>query len=40
VQAAKTRSAHRKRRPRRPMVGMMLHQDASTHAWLGGESQI
>jgi transposase len=32
VQAAKTRSAHRKRRPRRPMVGMMLHQDASTHA--------
>jgi transposase len=36
VQAAKTRSAHRKRRPRRPMVGMMLHQDASTHAWLGG----
>ncbi len=36
VQAAKTRSAHRKKRPRRPMVGMMLHQDASTHAWLPG----
>jgi transposase len=34
---AKTRSAHRKKRPRRPMVGMMLHQDASTHAWLPGE---
>jgi hypothetical protein len=41
---AKTRSAHRKKRPRRPMVGMMLHQslprtgsgDASTHAWLAG----
>jgi hypothetical protein len=31
---AKTRSAHRKKRPRRPMVGMLLHQDASTHAWL------
>ena len=29
VQAAKKRSAHRKKRPRRPMVGMMLHQDAS-----------
>ena len=37
VQRAKTRSAHRKKRPRRPMVGMLLHQDASTHAWLPGE---
>jgi transposase len=36
VQAATKRSAHRKKRPRRPMVGMMLHQDASTHAWLPG----
>jgi transposase len=36
VQRATTRSAHRKKRPRRPMVGMMLHQDASTHAWLPG----
>ena len=26
VTPAKTRSAHRKKRPRRPMVGMMLHQ--------------
>jgi transposase len=37
VTPAKTRSAHRKKRPRRPMVGMMLHQDASTHAWLPGD---
>jgi transposase len=36
VTPAKTRSAHRKKRPRRPMLGMMLHQDASTHAWLLG----
>jgi transposase len=36
VRLAKTRSAHRKKRPRRPMVGMMLHQDASTHVWLPG----
>jgi transposase len=28
------RSAHRRRRPRRPMVGMMLHQDGSRHLWL------
>jgi len=34
VRPATSRSAHRKKRPRRPMVGMMLHQDASTHAWL------
>ena len=38
VTPARTRSAHRKKRPRRPMVGMMLHQDASTHAWLAGDA--
>lgn len=38
VAAATKRSAHRKKRPRRPMVGMLLHQDASTHAWLPGSS--
>lgn len=27
-------SRHRKKRPRRPLPGMMLFQDASTHAWL------
>ena len=39
MQRAKTRSAHRKKRPRRPMVGMLLHQDASTHAWLPGDAR-
>ena len=39
VQPAKKRSAHRKKRPRRPMVGMLLHQDASTHAWLPGDER-
>ena len=39
VTPARTRSAHRKKRPRRPMVGMMLHQDASTHAWLAGDTR-
>ena len=38
VPAATKRSAHRKKRPRRPMVGMLLHQDASTHAWLPGDA--
>src|SRR5229473_5862388 len=39
VRVAPKRSAHRKKRPRRPMVGMMLHQDASTHAWLPGDAR-
>src|SRR5215831_20470696 len=34
VRAAPKRSAHRKKRPRRPMRGMMLHQDGSRHVWL------
>lgn len=39
VRAAPRRSAHRKKRVRRPLPGMMLHQDASRFAWLGGEAQ-
>jgi transposase len=39
VAPARSRSAHRKKRPRRPMVGMLLHQDASTHAWLPGDER-
>jgi transposase len=37
VARAPKRSAHRKKRPRRPMRGMMLHQDGSRHAWLAGQ---
>lgn len=33
----KKRGRHHKRRPRRPLPGMMLHIDGSTHAWLGPE---
>ena len=33
---AKTRGAHRRKRPRRPLPGMMLHQDGSRHGWIGG----
>ena len=40
VQPAVKRSAHRKKRPRRPMVGMMLHQDGSPHAWLEGQAPL
>jgi transposase len=34
VQPAPRRGAHRKKRPRRPVPGMMLHQDGSRHLWL------
>ena len=30
----KRRGKHRKRRPRRPLEGMLLHLDASTHCWM------
>lgn len=36
VRKAPQRSAHRKKRPRRPMRGMLLHQDGSRHVWLEG----
>jgi transposase len=39
VARAKSRSAHRKKRPRRPLVGMLLHQDASTHKWLADDAR-
>lgn len=34
VRPAAKRSAHRKRRPRKPLPGLMLHQDGSRHLWL------
>jgi transposase len=38
VRPAPQRSAHRKKRARRPLPGMMLFQDGSTHAWLAGQA--
>lgn len=32
--------ARRRKRPRRPMVGMILHEDASTHRWLPGSAML
>ena len=40
VRPAVKRSAHRKKRPRRPLIGMMLHQDGSRHAWLEGQAPL
>jgi len=36
IEKAPRRGAHRRKRPRRPMAGMMLHQDASKHVWIEG----
>ena len=36
MRAAPRRGAHRRKRPRRALPGMMLHQDGSHHAWVPG----
>jgi hypothetical protein len=37
TKTAKRRGKHRLKRERAPLPGMMLHQDASTHRWVGDE---
>lgn len=37
VPKASGKGTHRKRRPRAPYVGMMLHQDGSRHEWVPGK---
>ena len=37
VPKAAKRGAHRKRRERSPLPGMMVHQDGSTHEWVPGQ---
>lgn len=37
VPKAKKRGAHRKRRERSALPGMMIHQDGSTHEWVVGQ---
>jgi len=37
---ARGRSAHRKKRVRKPLPGMMLFQDGSTHEWLVGHPDL
>ena len=36
TRAAPRRGAHRRKRPRRALPGMMLHQDGSRHEWVSG----
>jgi transposase len=40
LEKAPRRGVHRRKRPRRPLPGMMLHQDGSRHAWLEGQPAL
>ena len=40
VERARRRGTHRRKRPRKPCEGMMLHQDGSRFAWLAGQPQL
>ena len=40
VERARRRGAHRRKRPRRPMAGMLVHQDGSRHQWLAGQPAL
>ena len=40
VSKARRRGAHRRRRQRKPCVGMMIHQDGSRHEWLAGQPPL
>lgn len=40
VERAKRRGAHRRKRPRKPCEGMLLHQDGSPFAWLSGQPDL
>ena len=37
VKKSRKRGVHRRRRPRRPLPGMLLHLDGSSHAWFQDE---
>jgi hypothetical protein len=40
VPKAPRKGAHRRKRERRPLPGMMLHQDGSRHEWLESEAPL
>jgi hypothetical protein len=40
VAKAKRKGAHRRKRERRALPGMMLHQDGSRHEWLEGQPPL
>ena len=39
IKKRKRRSRHRKKRPRKPLIGMMLHMDGSPHDWFSNGTE-
>jgi transposase len=39
VEARQRHDKHRKRRERKPLIGMMLHMDGSPHDWFGNDTE-
>ena len=39
IKKRQRRDKHRKRRPRKPLIGMMLHMDGSPHDWFGNDTE-
>ena len=39
IEKRQRRDKHRKRRPRKPLIGMMLHMDGSPYDWFGNDSE-
>ncbi len=37
IKPAPRRGVHRRKRPRRPMIAKLVHQDGSTHQWVAGQ---
>ena len=37
MERGKLKGVHRKKRERRPLPGMLIHQDGSRHEWLAGQ---
>ena len=40
MERAKKRGVHGRKRLRKPLVGMMLHQDGSQFGWLAGQPDL
>ena len=40
VKKSRKRGVHRRRRPRRPLPGMLLHLDGSSHSWFQDDRRV
>ncbi len=40
IEHTRKRGTHRKKRERSPLIGMVIHQDGSTHEWVLGQEWV